>query len=261
MGTARRWTGNPQRRWRSATAAAAVLCLVTLRGTPPTRALSEGIIQASGKPPLLQTCDRCHFDGVVPSVRFEGPTAVAAERVARFRFVVTSASPLQRFAGFNVAASEGILDVVLDEGEQVIDDELTHTTTKSADDSGETSWQFTWCPLVAGAQTLYGAGNSVNGNGTPSGDASALATYAINVTAPVGDANCDGLRSAADVVSVLQQLGSATQPCATADANGDGKVDGADVSLIVAGLFPCSGSNSQPQFSIQLRHLSLNTRH
>ena len=87
--------------------------------------------------------DNCHLGGVTPLVRFEGTQRVMADAVATFRFVVTSQGAKQKVAGFNVAASDGMLDVVPGQSEHVEFEELTHDTPKPNVD-GEAGWQFTW---------------------------------------------------------------------------------------------------------------------
>lgn len=204
------------------------------------RAMEHGIIGYSGK--QGDTCsDRCHNPtATLPSVRFEGPQTVKAEAVATFRFILQSQSTRQKVAGFNVAASDGVLDVVAGQGEHVELDELTHDAAKQ-DVDGIAAWEFSWrAPTQTGVSTLYGAGLSANGNGTNGGDDSNLTTLAVTVIpgGEVGDANCDARLSAADMTAVVQLLPSgATGTCSRADADGDGGVDTADLALVVAGLF------------------------
>ena len=94
-----------------AACAAAVLLAV-----PPALGLQTGITGNSGKQGA--TCnDSCHQGGVTPLVRFEGPTRVMADTLATFHFVVTSQAAKQKVAGFNVAASDGVLGVVADQDE------------------------------------------------------------------------------------------------------------------------------------------------
>jgi outer membrane protein assembly factor BamB len=168
--------------WRALGATVAVLAMV--RATP-VHGLSEGIIGYSGK--QGSTCNTCHSDGTAPVVKFDGPESLSAGALGTFRFVVESQSATQGAAGFNLAASGGVLAVLPDEGEQLMSDdlggtELTHTAPK-ANMSGRASWQFTWqAPSFPGPQTLYGAGLSVNGNGTRSGDAATAATFSVTVT-------------------------------------------------------------------------------
>ncbi|HVO26529.1 MAG TPA: choice-of-anchor V domain-containing protein [Candidatus Margulisiibacteriota bacterium] len=215
-----------------------VVCTaIVLLGVGGARGLETGITGNSGKQGA--TCDDdCHHGGVTPLVRFEGPTQVMADAIATFRFVVTSQSAKQTVAGFNVAASDGVLGVVAGQDEQLEFDELTHQAP-NPNLNGEASWEFTWQAPSPGVYTLYGAGLSANNNGTDGGDDSNLTTVNITVTAgPVGDANCDARVTAADVTAVAARLSSGVPgDCVGVDANGDGSVTTDDVAVVVAALF------------------------
>jgi hypothetical protein len=114
-------------------------------------------------------------------VRFEGPDQLAASALATFRFVVQSQSPTQTATGFNVAASGGRLTVIDGQGERVLGEEIIHSAAKINVD-GVASFEFTWqAPTQSGAYTLFGAGNSVNRNGSSSGDLGAVATHGVAV--------------------------------------------------------------------------------
>jgi hypothetical protein len=225
-----------RRRW--AALAAVVGAAIALVHAPPAQAMQNGIVGYSGKQGV--SCnDSCHMDGVTPLVRFEGPQRVMADAVATFRFVVTSQASKQTVAGFNVAASDGVLGVVAGQGEQLEFEELTHDAPKPNVD-GAASWQFTWqAPSPPGVYTLYGAGLSANGNGTRNGDDSNFTALDVTVSAgPIGDANCDAQVSAADVTAVVALLpGGVPGACDSADANGDGGVTAVDIPVVVAALF------------------------
>jgi len=214
------------------------LAAMALVNVPQVGAKQNGIVGYSGKQGA--TCDDdCHVGGVTPLVRFEGTQRVMADALATFRFVVTSQASKQKVAGFNVAASDGVLDIVAGQSEHVEFDELTHDAPKSNVD-GEAGWQFTWhAPNQPGQYVLYGAGLSANGNGTDGGDDSNLTTLNVTVTSePIGDANCDTLVSAADVSAVAKLLPAGVPgACNGADANGDGAVNVADVAAVVTAVF------------------------
>lgn len=72
--------------------------------------------------------------------------------------------------GLNVAAKNGVLNTILGSGVQKIGDELTHASPKNFT-ADTVSWSFTYtAPSTPGADTLYAVGNSVNLNGSTSGD-------------------------------------------------------------------------------------------
>jgi hypothetical protein len=201
-------------------------------------ALSTGITGNSGKQGA--NCADCHSGGVAPLVRLEGPRVVYAGALATFRFVVQSQSSRQQFAGFNVASSAGRLESIRGEGAYVEFSELTHDSPKPALED-ETSWLFSWrAPDVAGSQTLFGAGLSVNGTGTRRGDEMMLLQLAVTVTDErrPGDANCDGRLSAADLteIAALNALGTVSD-CALADADCSGAIGQGDATVLIAALF------------------------
>jgi hypothetical protein len=199
----------------------------------------EGITGYSGK--QGESCnDRCHFGGVPPVVRLEGPSAVTAGALATFRFVVESQSTRQMLAGFNVAASDGELGEEPDQSVRLEFGELTHAFPKGGE-QGAVVWDFTWrAPDEPGQQVLYAAGLSANGNGNTNGDESAATTLPVTVTvAPqAGDANCDGQLSAADVPQLVRLVvDGEADACGRADANCDNAVNADDLPTLVASLF------------------------
>ena len=214
------------------------LAAMALVNVPQAAAKQNGITGYSGKQGA--TCnDDCHVGGITPLVRFEGTQRVMADALATFRFVVTSQASKQKVAGFNVAASDGMLDVAAGQSEHLEFDELTHDAPKPNTD-GEASWQFTWrAPNQPGTYTLYGSGLSANGNGTDGGDDSNFTTLNVTVTSEaIGDANCDMRVSAPDVTAVVKLLPAGVPGgCNGADVNGDGAVDVRDLPVVVAALF------------------------
>ncbi len=151
----------------------------------PVLAFSTGITGVSGKQGAICNQPGCHAGGVEPSVRLEGPTELAPQAVATFRFVVRSNAPAQQVAaGLNVAASAGMLSVLPNEGTRLQLGEITHVAPKPNDASGEASFSFQWqAPAAPGEYTLFAAGNSVNRNGTNAGDRAAATTLAVRVRA------------------------------------------------------------------------------
>jgi len=212
----------------------------TLAVIGPTAAMENGMIGYSGKD--LFTCTQCHSDGVRPTVRFDGPAEVQAGEAVPYSFIVQSRSQNQLYAGLDVAASDGTLEVAPTEDDgQIESGELTHLTPKKVDENLVATWSFIWqAPATPGTATLYGAGLSANGNGTTSGDQPASTRLVITVTPapPPGDANCDGRLSAADVVGIAALItGAAANTCDLADADCSGTVDADDIPVVIASLF------------------------
>lgn len=160
-----------------------IAAAIALAVSHPTLAFafSGGVTGVSGR--QGSTCTACHFGGAVPAVAIEGPERLAPGETAAFRFVVTSNGASQVAAGFNVAASNGILVVVAPDS-QKSGAELTHTRPQ-ANVEGRATWDFAWqAPEVPGSYRLFAAGNSVNLNGSTDGD-NARATFRdIDVSAP-----------------------------------------------------------------------------
>ena len=78
---------------------------------------------------------------------------------------------------------------------------------KANDANGIATWQFTWtAPQLAGTYTLYGAGNSVDHDGSLSEDRAASATFTVTV----GDTNPTSTPVATSIAS------STPTPTATA---------------------------------------------
>lgn len=116
--------------------------------------------------------DGCICHGNNPSttvnVTISGPNALQPGQKATYR-VSISGGPLVR-AGTNIASSSGELSPVQGSGLQKIGDELTHISPK-APSGGVVSFDFEFtAPNTQGTVTLYANGNSVNFNGTSSGD-------------------------------------------------------------------------------------------
>lgn len=220
-----------QRSLCAVTACALAMILVVA----DAQAFFEGIIGYSGK--QSDTCGSCHDDGTAPVVAFEGPARFAADTVAQFRFIVRSQAERQPFAGFNVAASDGVLRIHAEENARVELNELTHNVPEGNDEAGEASWTFEWCVPTGGELQLFGSGNSVNGNGTRSGDAASEAELEVRVTPPAGDVNCDGRHSAADVTAVFTSVNAGAPGVCESPDEGSGEGSPAEVDPTIALLF------------------------
>lgn len=145
------------------------------------RANSGGITGRSGKQGA--TCTQCHGGGVAPEVAFIGPGEVLIGETTEFVFELRALVPAQRAGGFNIAASDGRLDVVEGQGERrARNGELTHVGPVRVDDNHIVTWAFRWtAPDAPGTYTLFGAGNAVNLNGQSSGDRSSTTTFDVVV--------------------------------------------------------------------------------
>jgi len=126
----------------------------------------------------------CHAESpsTAVTVIINGPDTLIYNQTAVYT-VSISGGPLIR-GGTNIAASSGILNTINSEL-QVIGDELTHTAPKAPTDTTVVfSFNYT-APSATGGITLYANGNSVNFNGTNTGDQWNFAVNKSVVVVPV----------------------------------------------------------------------------
>jgi hypothetical protein len=165
-------------------AAHAALVVSFSGGFPATgSAHRNGQILASGKQSGFYCRNpSCHGANPAPTVTFRGPAAMEPGSSAIFSFTVTAHEETHIAAGFNVAASDGMIGLADEQGTRRERGEVTHSTPKANDANAEAAFEFTWqAPASPGVYTLFGAGCSVNGNDARDGDAAARTTYEIAV--------------------------------------------------------------------------------
>lgn len=152
-------------------------------------ARSSGRIGLSGNPATNggATCNSCHNGGLEPVVDLIGPTVVRPGQKSTYSLVISGG---QRAAGgFNVSATNGEIAVLpgatdtrIEQEPTTMRNEITHTAPKDANAAGRVVFSFTWTAPGAPSQiTLYGAGNSVNRDGGPGGDAAAVDVLPVRV--------------------------------------------------------------------------------
>jgi len=129
----------------------------------------------------------CHDPSPSSSVNVNilGPSTVGTGQTVTYR-VRISGGPLVR-GGTDIAVKRGLINVVTGSGLQKIGDELTHTEPKLP--GGDTvSFSFTYtAPSTAGPDTLFANGNSVNFDGTNSGDQWNFASDKVITVTTVGE--------------------------------------------------------------------------
>ncbi|ABF92250.1 putative lipoprotein [Myxococcus xanthus DK 1622] len=146
---------------------------------------SMGISGRSGKQGSGFTCAECHSGGSTPTVTIEGPTTLAPGATGNYTLVIRGGPAAG--AGYNVAVSDNGGTLNPGSASYKLSGEVTHKNIQ-AFSGGAARFDFTLvAPSTPGTVTLYGAGNSVNENGTDQGDASAATT--LNVTVATGGGN------------------------------------------------------------------------
>jgi hypothetical protein len=130
----------------------------------------DGTVGATRKNGFGCTChDFQPSDSV--HVWIAGPQRVPAGSVTRYELLMTGGPAVE--GGFNAAAQRGLLSAADSTAKllpSVDGPELTHTVPKvfAAD---TVRWEFFYhAPADTTEDTLYSVGNSVNGNGVPTGD-------------------------------------------------------------------------------------------
>jgi uncharacterized protein (TIGR03382 family) len=155
---------------------------VCLLSSTAVHANTTGMTGRSGKQGM--TCaTHCHMVGTstpAASVELTGPTSLAAGETGQYALIVRG-GPASR-AGMNVAVSNTAASLTAGTGQRKESGELTHTAPR-AFSNGEARFDFSLvAPATGGNLKLFGAGNSVNGNGEMTGDAIATTTLDITVT-------------------------------------------------------------------------------
>lgn len=146
-------------------------------------AYAAGITGYSGKGSA--TCTSCHAAGAAaPTVEISGPTTLDAGATGNYKLIIRGGPGVK--AGFDVAVDNSAASLTAGTGSKKVGSELTHSAPK-AFSAGEASFDFTMtAPANGGTVMIFGAGNSVNGDGKENvvGDASKTATLSVLVNAP-----------------------------------------------------------------------------
>lgn len=127
-------------------------------------ASSSGITGATKKNGDGCNCHGSASPGV--TVTINGPDVITIGQTINYTVTITGGTLTA--GGTNIAASLGSLTAMA--GLKKVVDELTHTSPKSPT-AGVVTFDFSYtAPSETGTVTLYANGNSVNGNGSASGD-------------------------------------------------------------------------------------------
>lgn len=133
----------------------------------------------------------CHMGGMAPAVELIGPASVMPGDEVEFTLRVAGG---QLAAGCNVEASDGLL-IPIDDTLRVLGGQLTHNANwlPYDDQRQQVEFVFNWvAPDDIGAVTIFASGNSVNTDGTASGDLWATTQATVQVGEGGGGAGGDG---------------------------------------------------------------------
>jgi len=126
-----------------------------------------------------KTCTQCHGGGAVPTAALTGLGSVAPG--ATNTYVLTIGGGQKKYGALDVSASAGAL-IAFESGTKLSNGEITHTTRKAVDGSGNVSFSFKWtAPSSAGTVTMYAAGLSANGDGGTGSDGTKATTLSVKV--------------------------------------------------------------------------------
>jgi uncharacterized protein (TIGR03382 family) len=139
---------------------------------------STGITGQSGK--QNTTCVSCHVDGSpAPTVEISGPTSLAAGATGQYRFIIRGGPGV--VGGFNLAVSNDAATLQAGEGSRKSGTELTHSAPR-AFAGGELVFDFSLvAPPTPSTLTIFGAGNSANGDKDSTKDRSMASTLQVTI--------------------------------------------------------------------------------
>jgi len=167
----------------------AVLAFLSALFLPaPVQASQFGRDGFSGNPGTNagSICSACHAPGAaLPTLVIAGPSAVSAG--STHEYVVTLTGGPGVTGGLDVSSTDGVGSFLpVNADLQLVGGEISHTAPKVFT-AGQVEFRFEWtAPTFNGVYTLYGAGNSTDGQLDLLGDA--IGTNDLAVTVTGGDA-------------------------------------------------------------------------
>lgn len=205
-----------RRHWLSGSLLAVLVTGLYLfwQDTTPVHASLNGRIGFSGNPATNSgaTCTACHAGGApLPTVVLQGPTTVIAGATNLYTLTI-SGGPAQ-VGGLNISTSNNrgaLLPTGADT--QVLLNELTHSAPK-AFSSGQVRFTFAWtAPTFNDTVTLYGAGNSADGQQSLSDDGIGATSLAVQVTGGAGGPPAASPTPPPATLGLNRLVGGLTQP-------------------------------------------------
>ena len=161
-----------------------LIVLAALLTAPLVHASRFGRDGFSGNPGTNggSTCSACHAPGATqPALLLAGPSAVTAGTT--HEYVATLIGGPGLTGGLSISSTDAVGTFLpIDSDLQLVGDEISHTEPK-AFASGQVEFRFNWtAPSFNGVYTLYGAGNSTDGQVNLLGDAIGTTSLAITVS-------------------------------------------------------------------------------
>lgn len=169
------------------TSIAIALLALLLIPAQKSHATSGGRIGFSGNPETNSgaTCSTCHGGGIAPTVTISGPPSLPAGGTGIYQLIISGGQ--ENKGGLDVSATAGFLGVIEEDTDvQLVSGEVTHTAAKPVNGDNEVVFRFTYtAPFTSGmSATLYGAGNSVNGDLSFFGDLNSTDVFTVAVETP-----------------------------------------------------------------------------
>jgi hypothetical protein len=148
-------------------------------GSASAFAYSHGIAGYSGQSGPF--CNVCHSGASAPQVTLSGPGALDAGDQATYTLTITGGAGVA--GGLDVAVSGDATLQTITPNTVNAGGDITHTMPRPFS-GGSVAFDFSMrAGTTGGPLTLYAAGNSVNGDGTPNGDRAATTTLTVVVNA------------------------------------------------------------------------------
>ncbi len=185
--------------------AAGVLSVCLL--SAPAFAYPQGITGYSGKS-AETTCNKCHYTvppgGPAPTVEITGPTSLSAGSTGQYTLTIRGGPAVK--GGLNVAVDNTAASLQAGADMSKANNELIHSKPKDFS-NGEVRFDFSMvAPPDAGSVKIFGAGNSVNGDGDLGGDLSATTTLSVTITGSGEEEEAGGCSSTGGAPVLLFSL-------------------------------------------------------
>ncbi len=151
----------------------------------PSFARSGGITGYSGKEGI--NCNDCHSAGSAPVVTLSGPASLATNASATYTLLIQGGAAI--VGGVDIAVSGSSAHLATVSGSTtVFQNELFHSSPINFSAGSLTVTFRVTAPASAGSFTIFGSGNSCDGDTSNSGDQASSNTLTVTVTAPMVDA-------------------------------------------------------------------------